>query len=474
MENQTSLRLSSEAITYTWRQLAHRTGISDSNQVNTGFEKLDVAIYYARPDQIQVNQPSIIVTPCSDSAWWTLLERTPHTLHWLPHLDVIPRGMQLPFEDSIPVLFWGEGYENGHKPFAEQREDGTVIFYADIVAATFFMLSRWEETVTAAQDKHGRFPAAASVAYKQGFLDRPIIDEYALILQAWLKMVLPGWIPEPRKFSIKLTHDIDSIRRLRNLYSAILVFGADLFKRHNPLQAWQTCLEYLWQNKTPPEQITYFQGIYFLAELSAEYGLDSAFYFIAAKPKPPDGDYDINSALMRKCIESLRQQGFEIGLHPSYHTLNNPDQLAIEKTRLDEVLGETEYGGRQHYLRFQAPDTWRHWESVGLTYDSTVGYADHEGFRCGTCHPFQPFDITEDRMMNLWEWPLIVMDRTLHNYQKLTPEQGKQRVLKLAQQCRQVGGTFTLLWHNSSLVSEWQPWADVYQQVISNGFVHRT
>jgi hypothetical protein len=464
--------LTHNALAYTWQQLARRAGVIDEDSPDTGFEGLGVTVHYTRPDQIQLDRPGIIVVPCRDAAWPALLERVPHSLDWLPAGETVPAGADCAVTGPIPVLFWGAAYEDGQRPFAEQKADGTVIFYVDIVASTFFMLSRWEEMMVRVRDKHDRFPAAASVAYKQGFLDRPIVDVYGLILQAWLKKLLPAWQPKPGRFSVKLTHDVDSIRRLRNLYSAALVFGADLLKRHDPVLAWQTINEAIRQFSSSPEQAAYFRAIYFLAELSKQFGQESAFYFMAAEPQPPDNDYEVHSALMRKCIDDLRQQGCELGFHPGYHTLNNPERLALEKARLDAVLGETRYGGRQHYLRFQVPDTWRHWEQVGLTYDSTMAYADHEGFRCGTCHRFRPFDVGQDRKLYLWERPLIVMDSTLRQYRQLTPAQGEQRILELARQCQQVQGTFILLWHNSSLTERWQLWATMYQRIIANEWLN--
>ena len=103
---------------------------------------------------------------------------------------------------------------------------------------------------------------------------------------------------------------------------------------------------------------------------------------------------------------------------------------------------------------------------VGLAYDSTMTYADHEGFRCGTCHPFHPFDTAQDRELDLWEVPLVVMDGTLCNYRDLTTEQGAARILELARRCKQVEGTFTLLWHNSSITGSWEEWFDMYARVL--------
>ena len=84
-----------------------------------------------------------------------------------------------------------------------------------------------------------------------------------------------------------------------------------------------------------------------------------------------------------------------------------------EKSSVDSALKVVARGGRQHYLRFDVSSTWKFWEKGGFAYDSTVGYAEHEGFRCGTCHPYVPFIIDEDRVCRVQEVPLIVMDGTL-------------------------------------------------------------
>jgi hypothetical protein len=104
---------------------------------------------------------------------------------------------------------------------------------------------------------------------------------------------------------------------------------------------------------------------------------------------------------------------------------------------------------------------------VGLQCDTTMGYPDQEGFRCGTCHRFHPFDVEQDRELKIWEQPLIVMDGALHTYRGFSPEQGEARILELAARCKQVEGTFTLLWHNSALDWEWSPWKKVYERVLS-------
>jgi len=364
--------------------------------------------------------------------------------------------------ERIPVLFWGEGYEDGSKPFAERLDDGTVVFYADIIAGTFFMLSRWEESVNPVRDAHGRFPATASVAHREGFLDLPIVNIYGLILNEWIQTILPGWMPEPPKFRIKISHDIDSVWSGNGLLGRGRTVAGDLLKRRDPKKALLTAWS-IFQPQSDPM----FSSIFDLAKQSEECGLQAAFYFMAARKGQYDQGYDPARPLVRQTLQELHNRGHEIGFHPSYRAAEDLGLWREELARLRASAGDIPIcGGRQHYLRFQTPQTWRLWEEAGLEYDSTLSYADHEGFRCGTCHPFRPYDVERDRVMDVTEIPLIVMDGTLKQYRNLTPGEAEQRILTLAERCKQVGGTFTMLWHNSSLIGEWASWAPMYKRVL--------
>jgi len=446
------------AIVYGWQQLLNRAGENAAT--------LPLTLHYH--DRIHSNpfSPTIAVESCGVTAWRDLLNAKPNSLIRLPVVSVCPPEIASPFNGDLPILLWGTGADKTSPP-VEKKGEYLIIFHFDIIAATVFMLSRWEETVVPDRDEHGRFPVTASVAHKQGFLDRPIVDEYALILREWLKVLLPEWDPAPQKFSIKISHDIDQIRHQPNAYWALRTFAGDLLKRRDPVQALRTATDAV-SEALAPRRAVFYQNIFQLMKLSKENGLkNTAFYLMTADPQPPDNDYDLASPLMLEVLDALVDDDFEIGFHAGYHTLHNPDQLTKEQKRLTALLGIEGFGGRQHYLRFQAPDTWRHWEQAGLTYDSTLGYADHEGFRCGTCHPFRPFDIEQNRELDLWEIPLIVMDGTLRQYRGLTPEDSEDRIRALARRCKQVEGIFTLLWHNSSLGRDWRTWGEMYHRVLS-------
>ena len=193
---------------------------------------------------------------------------------------------------------------------------------------------------------------------------------------------------------------------------------------------------------------------------SEENGLRSAFYFMTGVTNPQkEGDGDIDHPSTRALIRRIYARGHEIGLHPSFETYLDADQLGREADKLRAVLNEESIpsvalGGRMHYLRWRTPETMRGWEQAGMTYDSTLGYADHVGFRCGTSHEYPAFDLQVRQRLRLRLRPLIVMERSLFSpkYLGVSAEHALCEIATLKDRCRKFNGVFTLLWHNSELV----------------------
>jgi len=101
----------------------------------------------------------------------------------------------------------------------------------DIFAATFFMLTRWEEYVNQNRDEHNRFPAYESLAYKQSFLDRPIVNEYVEELKEMLLELDDSLVFKKREFELVLTHDVDSLYMWKSWKQIFRVALVDIVKR---------------------------------------------------------------------------------------------------------------------------------------------------------------------------------------------------------------------------------------------------
>lgn len=361
----------------------------------------------------------------------------PRARHASPDLVV-------PFEDRV-----NEG------PLFHVLSDGEVRCRGDILTATIWLLSRVEERGVHALDEHGRFRASASVAARAGVLERPIVDEYGLALAQALRAIAPSWRAQERTLRVKLSHDIDRIGFPRQLRST-----AALLLRHRNVPAFLRDAAAM----TGAVQPAYLAAILRTAAISRAGGFDSAFYFKAALRETSwDTGYDLTDAPIRRVMEQLLSQGFEIGLHPGYETFHAQQMLDDEVAHLRKVVGERAIGGRQHYLRWDN-STWTAWERAGLGYDSTMGYAEAMGFRAGTCVPYHPWSIVEDRELALLEIPLVVMDCTPIAYMRLRSTAALARIRALIARTAAVGGVFTLLWHNASVIEP--PYARLYPRIL--------
>ncbi len=207
----------------------------------------------------------------------------------------------------------------------------------------------------------------------------------------------------------------------------------------------------------------YLEAIRTTASISRSRRIASAFYWQVAERTAWDEGYAIADPRVKAVFDELCADGYEMGIHPGYRTFDSPERLRQEVAVLRGFVGDAPIGGRQHYLRW-SPATWKHWEDAGLAYDSTLGFADAIGFRSGTCLPYHPWLFQENRESSLLEIPLIVMDCTPVRYMSLSKEQALHRIAALVDRCQAVGGVFTLLWHNASVIE--RPYADLYPRIL--------
>jgi hypothetical protein len=195
----------------------------------------------------------------------------------------------------------------------------------------------------------------------------------------------------------------------------------------------------------------------FLMAVAERNGRTCIFNFLADPVGPGASRYTLDDPWIRRLLSEVHQRGHEIGLHGSFRSHLDPARLQDEFAMLTNTasacgIRQDRWGGRQHFLRWENPTTWRAWDEVGLSYDSTVGFARHVGFRAGTCHPYRVYDLALRRPLRLWERPLIAMDTWLV-YQSLSLDQAAQIVLDASRTCRQFNGEFVGLWHNNGLAS---------------------
>jgi len=376
--------------------------------------------------------------------------------HWLKG-DSLPkspieRSQQL---DNLPVIY---GTKNADGTFINEMED-SIELGIDLFGSAFYMLTRYEESVITTRDEHDRFPATSSLAFNEGFLDEPIVDRYVELLWDLLKRLWPTLRRKEQEYTFILTHDVDHPAWVAGKSWGVVVKNAagDLLRRRNPRLAARRLTARMKTGHAGTERDP-GNTFDYIMDQSEKLGLKSAFYFIAERTAGDiDGYYSLEDLWIRHLLREIDRRGHEIGLHPSYNTYQDPEQIKNEFEILKATCGEeqiepAEWGGRHHFLRWDVPTTWQAWHDAGLSYDSTGGFSDQIGFRCGTCHEFPVFNLRTRERLSLRERPLIVMDGTLFDHMKLPPDEALKRTIGLAESCKRHRGNFVLLWHNSELL----------------------
>jgi hypothetical protein len=373
----------------------------------------------------------------------------------------------------VPILF---GEEPSRR--AEQGPDGAQDWLPiDIFGSIFFLLSRYEEVVCELRDDHDRFPVTASFCHRCQLLDRPLANEYLEILWAHLKRLWPELRRRIRTYSVDLSHDIDVPFAVpgRRWTRIGLNICADIVRRRAPAVAVRRLRSKLLGAKGIQHHPN--NTFSFIMAASERNGLQSTFFF---KPGVSDSRFDspysVDAPPVASLLSEIHARGHQLGLHPSYHTYRDRERLQTEFAILLEAaerlgIRQEAWGGRQHFLRFAVPMTWRNYASVGLAYDATLTYADEPGFRCGTCYGFPVYDLEQRRSLPLRERPLIAMESSLLDRSEVRwgsrrhLDAARERITRLADVCRRFAGSFSLLWHNTSLITPAQQ--RVYQDILS-------
>ena len=205
-----------------------------------------------------------------------------------------------------------------------------------------------------------------------------------------------------------LTHDVD---RVRKTYQYVT-------KTRKALMKGQFCRAWKMINRGFEADSPYW-GFDTLIDIENKYGVKSTFFFLeeSAKVKwwhPKSykialGRYHVNEPKVAEMMQYLDTHGWEIGLHGSYYSYDNPELLKREKTAIEDVLGHEIIGVRQHYLNWNE-NTWRYQKEVGLKYDSTWGYTRAIGYKGNKVAPFFPCGDAD-----FCEIPLVIMDSCFEN-----------------------------------------------------------
>jgi hypothetical protein len=333
----------------------------------------------------------------------------------------------------------------------------------DVFAASFYLVSRYEEYLPHIRDEHDRFIAEDSLAFKNGFLHKPVVNTWIQWIKVLLHAKYPTLVFAEKKYEFISTIDIDNAYAYREKGFTRSVGGylkslsdlsiKDVIERTRVL---------LGLEKDP------YDTYDFQLDIIKKHKLKTIYFFLLGDYGVNDKNLPIESKKFQSLIKMLGDYA-QIGIHPSYGSNSSKEQLKKEVERLSKVLHREITNSRQHFLKLTLPETYRNLIDLDITDDYTMGFASQVGFRASICSPFNFYDLDMELETKLKVHPFAIMEGTLKYYMKIHHEDALLKIKPLIDEVKAVNGQFISLWHNDTLndQKQWQGWRAVYEEMVN-------
>jgi hypothetical protein len=367
-------------------------------------------------------------------------------------------GAQLLFEKNISSQEIDCFEVNGYKAFFKTEGD----FPFDIFAASFYLLSRYEEYLPHKKDSYGRYAHENSLAFKEKFLHLPLINIWLDDFKVKLQIKYTSLTIHCSSFTFIPTYDIDiAFSYLQKGWKRNIGAIIKSFVTGN----WKAIKERLAVLKgrvqDPYDAYEWLHGVHW------QYKLKPYYFFLMANK---NGKYDKNILPSKKAMHHLIQahNQYSIGIHPSWQTGNDPDKLKHEILMLAQITGKQITSSRQHYIRFDLPKSFRQLIAAGIENDFSMGYGSINGFRASVASAVFWYDLEREEQTNLLLHPFCFMDANSFFEQKFSAEQTLEELRHFYKVVESVNGTLITIWHNNFLGidKKFSGWREVYRKFI--------
>lgn len=335
----------------------------------------------------------------------------------------------------------------------------------DILAASFYLISRYEEYTCNEVDKHYSFSYKNSIAFKENFLQTPLVN-------VWWK---------------KLQHDYPQLQLAQSSFTFCSTFDIDIafkYKHHPYFKNLASCLKEIMTFKFDAviaRWKTFFKSnindpydvFNWLESQHQQYNIEATYFCMSQLKR---SKYDVNLCIKNKGLKKLYHSlslSNKIGIHPSYlsgkmQLLGNDDLLKQETQLLQNALHQSIKKTRQHYLVMQLPNTYHTLIKNNFTEDFTLGYNEVNGFRASYCKPFYWFNLSTNCITNLLLHPFCAMDSNFIFFGNYTQETALQELKILHDMVHQFDGELCIVFHNhfNENTNNKINWKKLYQQFL--------
>lgn len=333
----------------------------------------------------------------------------------------------------------------------------------DIFAASFYLLSRYEEYLPHQQDMYGRYAYENSIAYRENFLDQPLINTWLHHLRKLLAEKFPDIPVRKPAFTFIPTYDIDEAYSYKYKEWWRSAGGAIKNLLKGQWKKWNERRNVI-ANKQPDP----FDSYSWIDDLHRPHTWQPHYFFLVA---PKTGKYDRNILPSVTAMQTLVQQHakkYTVGVHPSWQSGDDTALLKKEIQTLEQITQLRITASRQHFIRLSLPATYRNLVEAGIKADFSMGYGSINGFRASVASPFYWYDLVKEETTYLLLHPFCYMEANSFYEQKFTADHALDEMRHYYHVVKAVNGTLITIWHNTFLGTgtAFTGWRDTYYQFV--------
>ena len=334
----------------------------------------------------------------------------------------------------------------------------------DIFAATFYLLSRYEEYLPHQLDQHERYNYKNSLQIQQNMFNKPIVEIWAALFKKKLQERFPELIFKKRPFYFEPIINVSMARLYQGKSFLRFLFGGFEDLIHLRLKNFATRNRvFLFGKKDPYDT---FDEI---LKIKKKYKHPLSFFHLLTTYSLFDHNVSMNKHDYQTQIKYLADYA-DTGLLTSYYAIDDEDTIEKEVKILENIIHKPVQKVRAHFNRIKIPITYQIYHNLELKKDYSMGYNHKIGFRAGTGIPFPFYDIENETETGLILHPTIISDVMLKYQYHLSPEKALKIMIDEGEIIRKYGGHFYPVFHNFILSDskDWKEWNQLYINTIKH------
>ena len=374
--------------------------------------------------------------------------------------EIFIRSHELLFEQGLSdIEIHIHDWENT-KCFFNTGEKSAIPF--DIFAASFYLLSRYEEYLPHVKDDYGRFTAKDSLAFKNGFLHQPVVDIWAYKFRDVLQLRFPDYNFVSRKYSVNPVIDVPMAYyfKLKGLMRTIGGTLGDIL-RFKLRQLYQRYLVLFKFKKDP------YNTFNWIINKQKQIKQKFVIFFLIGDYSTYDKNVSVNKKKFVSLIKSVADYS-KVGLKASYFALEDFETLKTEKIKMESIINTSLEISRNSFSKLNLPQSYRNLIDLEIKEDYSMGYVNEIGFRAGTCTPFLYYDMDYEIQTPLMVQSYHLMDYALLKTSSLLDKKGV--INTIINEIKLVNGTFTPVFHNYTFGEEqrWHGFKELFTLILDS------